>query len=165
MRGLALAVLLVLLPSCAVGPDYERPPIPTQEGFRMAEVSPEVRSIANLPWWELLRDVELQKLIGITLQENKDLKRAVASVEEFQARLLVARMDFAPQMTSTLSTPSAGRQANFLISGFPNIFNYYTQGNLSWELMSGGGFVGPMKPLARTCSPVNGTGGPWYSNW
>ena len=51
MRGLALAVLLVLLPSCAVGPDYERPPIPTQEGFRMAEVSPEVRSIANLPWW------------------------------------------------------------------------------------------------------------------
>ena len=134
MRGLALAVLLVLLPSCAVGPDYKRPPIPTQEGFRMAEVSPEVRSIANLPWWELLRDVELQKLIGIALQENKDLKRAVASVEEFQARLLVARMDFAPQMTSTLSTPSAGRQANFLISGFPNIFNYYTQGNLSWEI-------------------------------
>ena len=37
MRGLALAVLLVLLPSCAVGPDYERPPIPTQEGFRISQ--------------------------------------------------------------------------------------------------------------------------------
>ncbi|MGH7236267.1 MAG: efflux transporter outer membrane subunit [Nitrospiraceae bacterium] len=134
MRGLGLAILVSLVTACAMGPDYTRPDVSRPDGFRMAERTEELASIANLPWWELLRDVELQKLIGIALQENKDLKRAVASVEVFQARLLVARMDFAPQMTSTVSTPSFGRNASFLIAGFPNAFNYFTQGNLSWEL-------------------------------
>ncbi len=32
MRGLALAVLLMLLTSCAMGPDYERSAITTPEG-------------------------------------------------------------------------------------------------------------------------------------
>jgi multidrug efflux system outer membrane protein len=134
MRGLALAVLLALLPSCAVGPDYTRPDVSRPEGFRMAEKTAELASVANLPWWELLRDAELQKLIEIALQENKDLKRAVASIEEFQARALIAKMDFAPQLSNITSSPLFGRQASFLFPGFPNPFNYYTQGSLSWEL-------------------------------
>ena len=47
--------------SCAMGPDYSGPHIDTAEKFRMAET--EGQSIANLPWWELLRDEELQRLI------------------------------------------------------------------------------------------------------
>ena len=133
MRKWATLILPVFLLSCAMGPDYERSAIPTPEEFRMTE-SAELNSIANLPWWELLRDAELQKLIEIALQENKDLKRAVASIDEFQARALVARMDFAPQLSQTTSTPAFGRDAFFLVPGFPNAFNYYTQGTLSWEL-------------------------------
>ena len=33
-----------------------------------------------MPWWELYQDEELQNLIRIALEENKDLKRAVASM-------------------------------------------------------------------------------------
>ena len=63
-RVLGWALLLLpslLLMSCAMGPDYVRPHIETAEKFRMAET--EGQSIANLPWWELLRDEELQRLI------------------------------------------------------------------------------------------------------
>lgn len=134
MRRLVVAGLSFLLASCAVGPDYERPATTTPEAFRMAEKGGEATSIANLSWWELLRDEELQKLIRISLEENKDLKRAVASVEEFQARLFIARTDFVPQMTVSANAPSFGRKSNFLVPGFPNPFNYYLQGNLSWEL-------------------------------
>jgi len=133
MRKWAAVILPLFLLSCAMGPDYNRPGILTPESFRMAEEKDRV-SIANLSWWELLRDEELQKLIHIALEENKDLKRAVASIDEFQARALIARMDFAPQLSNTTSSPAFGRKANFLISGFPNGFNYYTTGNLSWEL-------------------------------
>ena len=91
-------------------------------------------SIANMPWWELLRDEELQKLIRVAMDENKDLKRAIATMEEFQARLFIARTDFAPQMSATVNAPSFGRDSYFLFPGFPNPFNYYIQGNLSWEL-------------------------------
>ena len=94
----------------------------------------EAESFANLTWWELLQDQTLQDLIRTALQGNKDLKRAVASVEEFQARLFVARMDFAPKADLTGNAPAMGRKAEFLFPGFPNPFNYYLQGNLAWEL-------------------------------
>ena len=134
MRSLVVGLLAIFLSSCAVGPDYERPKTTTPEGFRMADSEGAATSIANLPWWELLKDEELQKLIRIALEENKDLQRAVASVEEFQARLFIARTDFAPQMSATANAPSFGRKSIFLFPGFPNPFNYYLQGNLSWEL-------------------------------
>ncbi|TAJ29330.1 MAG: transporter, partial [Nitrospirae bacterium] len=96
MRNLTLIILSLLLISCAVGPDYTSPDVPKPEAFRMAEA--EGPSIANLSWWELLKDEELQKLIRIALEENKDLKQATATIEEFEAKLLIARMDYAPQM-------------------------------------------------------------------
>jgi multidrug efflux system outer membrane protein len=133
MKRLALAALILLLTSCAMGPDYQRPAITTGEAFRMATAK-EAASIANLPWWELLRDKELQKLVRIALEENRDLQRAVASVEEFQARAQVAKMDFAPQLSMSGSSPAMGRKTIFLFPGFASPFNYYTQGNLSWEL-------------------------------
>jgi multidrug efflux system outer membrane protein len=132
MRRLALALLSVLLVSCAMGPDYTRPGISAQESFRMA--AKEGESIANLPWWELLRDEELQKLVRIALKENKDLMAAVASVEEFQARMGIARTDFIPQISATGNAPALGRLTIVNIPGFPTPSSYYVQGNLSWEL-------------------------------
>jgi multidrug efflux system outer membrane protein len=123
-----------LLAACAVGPDFTRPDATTPDAFRMAEPGGDAASIANTPWWELLKDQELQKLIRTALDENKDLKRAASAVEEFQARLFIAKTDFIPQMNVTANAPLFGRKTNFLFPGFPNPFNYYLQGNLSWEL-------------------------------
>ncbi|MEP6958259.1 MAG: efflux transporter outer membrane subunit, partial [Nitrospirota bacterium] len=68
------------------------------------------------------------------LEENKDLKRAVATVDEFAARVLVAKTDFAPQMNATVYAPLLGNSKNVAFPGFPNPFNYYVQGNLTWEI-------------------------------
>src|SRR5919106_1907276 len=133
MRNLTLALLAFLLVSCAIGPDYKQPEVPKPDTFRMAGAEVELTSIANLPWWELLRDEELQKLIRVALQENKDLRQAVATIEEFEARLLVTRMDFAPQVGGTANAPTFGRMTTFTFPGFPNPFAYYIQGNLNWE--------------------------------
>src|SRR3989338_462512 len=91
-------------------------------------------SIANMPWWELLRDDELHTLIRIALEENKDLQRAVANVEEFQARLSIARTDFAPVASMEVNAPAFGRLKGARIPGFPTPFSYSAQGHLSWEL-------------------------------
>ncbi len=133
MRRLApVALWMLLLAACAMGPDYTRPGIPTPESFRMA--GKEGESIANMPWWELLRDDELHTLIRIALEENKDLQRAVASVEEFQARLFIARTDFVPQISADANAPAFGRLKGARIPGFPTPFSYSGQGHLSWEL-------------------------------
>ncbi|HEU4686005.1 MAG TPA: efflux transporter outer membrane subunit [Nitrospira sp.] len=134
MPVVLLLVVLLFLQACAMGPDYEPPDAKPPETFRMTDQAADLSSMANLPWWELLKDEELQKLIRIALEENKDLKRAVAIIDEYQARLLVSRMDFAPQLSAQGNAPALGRMTLFLFPGFPNPFNYYIQGNLSWEL-------------------------------
>ena len=133
MRSLILAVFSLLLLACAMGPDYSRPNIATSDSFRMAEEPKDLPSLANMPWWELYRDEELQRLIGIALEENKDLKQTIAGIEEFQARLSTTRMDFAPQLNATGSVPLA-RTGGVRFPGFASPFNYYAQGTLSWEL-------------------------------
>jgi len=133
MRSLILAVFSLLLIACAMGPDYSPPTIATSDSFRMAEEPKDLPSLANMPWWELYRDEELQRLIRIALEENKDLKQTIASIEEFQARLSTNRMDFAPQLSATGSAPLA-RLGGVRFPGFASPFNYYVQGTLSWEL-------------------------------
>ncbi|MEQ1562418.1 MAG: efflux transporter outer membrane subunit [Nitrospiraceae bacterium] len=134
MRKPVVIGLSCFLMSCAMGPDYERPKMDMAESFRMADVSLDAPSIANLPWWELLRDEPLQQLMRIALEENKDLQRAVAVVDEFQARALIARSDYLPGMSVSGNAPSLGRKTIFLFPGFANPFNYYLQGTLTWEL-------------------------------
>ncbi|MDX2251564.1 MAG: efflux transporter outer membrane subunit [Nitrospira sp.] len=129
---LAIGFSLVLL-SCAMGPDYERPKTDMEDRFRMADGSPDAPSLANLSWWELLRDEQLQQLIRVALAENKDMQRAVATIEEFQARTMLAKSDYLPGVTIATSMPAA-RKANFLFPGFASPFNYYLLGNLAWEV-------------------------------
>lgn len=133
MRRLALVGISGLLAACAVGPDYSRPDIPRPGAFRMAKETTDLPALADMPWWELYQDEALQKLIRISLEENKDLERVVATVEEFAARLFIARTDFIPQMTATGNFPVA-RGGGIRFPGFSNPFNYYLQGNLAWEI-------------------------------
>ena len=62
--GWTLAILFglaLLLAGCMMGPDYKRPDTPAGEAWRVAPATSE--SLANLPWWELLKDPELHQLI------------------------------------------------------------------------------------------------------
>jgi multidrug efflux system outer membrane protein len=130
--SMPLVLLSLLLSSCAMGPDYARPKIETADNFRMAEIEGE--SIANLPWWELLHDEQLQLLIRQALAENKDLKQAVASMEEFQARIFMARSDFLPGINVSTNAPAFGTLGGFIVPGFPTPFSYFGQGTLNWEI-------------------------------
>lgn len=133
MRTLLAIGLACLCLSCAMGPDYTKPKADTEGSFRMAEGRSDLPSLANLPWWDLLRDEQLQQLIRTALEDNWDLQRAVATIDEFRARALIARTDFLPQITAAVNAPAA-RHTAFLVPGFPNPFDYYFQGSMSWEL-------------------------------
>jgi multidrug efflux system outer membrane protein len=97
MRRLVIIMTAwLVLTACKMGPDYARPDTPSGDTWRMAPAAAE--SIANLPWWGLLKDPDLQRLIGTALEENQDLRTAVASVEEFRAQLVISRFDLAPSL-------------------------------------------------------------------
>ncbi|GJL62275.1 MAG: RND transporter [Nitrospirales bacterium] len=131
---LLAVIVLTFFSACAVGPDYSRPELQVPEDFRQSETSSSLESLANLPWWELLKDSTLQKLVQTSLEENRDLQQAVASIEEFEARLYAARTDFAPQVTGSARFPALGRTGGFRFPGAPGNFSYSLLGDLAWEL-------------------------------
>jgi multidrug efflux system outer membrane protein len=108
--GLCLGVLLS---GCAMGPDYERPEIETPVSY--IQPVQEGESFANIPWWDLLQDPQLQELIRIALEENKDLGIAVARIEEFRAVLGVTRADQFP----TLDLNATGGRTSNSENTFP----------------------------------------------
>ena len=74
MRREAIAVLLTLnfLTSCTLGPNYQRPSVPVPQSFRGPEALPasEAASLADLKWWQVFRDEELQRLVRTALEQN-----------------------------------------------------------------------------------------------
>ena len=73
--------------------------MPPAEAWRLSPGTTE--SIANLPWWDLIRDETLQSLIRTSLAENLDLRVAVATIEQYQAQLTIARFDLAPSVSAS----------------------------------------------------------------
>jgi multidrug efflux system outer membrane protein len=86
-----------LLQGCMMGPDYKRPETPQAESWRVSPATSE--SMANLPWWELLKDETLQQLIRTALLENLDLQIATANIDQFQAQLTTAKFDLIPSFS------------------------------------------------------------------
>ena len=94
----ALLLVAVLLTGCTVGPNYHRPSIDVPTAFRAPEPLPadQAASVADLKWFEVFKDAQLQALMREALQRNYDLREAVARVEEARAALGITRSNQYP---------------------------------------------------------------------
>jgi multidrug efflux system outer membrane protein len=97
MKRILLAAL-VLLAGCTVGPNYKRPSVATPAAFRAPEPLPadQAASFADLKWFEIFKDDQLQHLIRTALQQNYDLRDAVTRVDAARASLGITRSDQYP---------------------------------------------------------------------
>src|SRR5262245_45148203 len=93
-----IAVLLLFVVGCTLGPDYSRPPVLTPDNHRGVVGTPVAESLADLPWWELFKDPVLQELTRDALRNNYDLRTAAARVEEARAQIGVTRSFLYPQI-------------------------------------------------------------------
>ena len=136
MKNRALLVAVVMLGTlfiagCAMGPDYERPETTIPEAFE--QVTDSGPSIANLNWWELFGDEQLNALVRIALEQNQDMAIAISRIEEARAALGFVRSDQYPQFEV-----SAGANRGNAIPGTSIITpinnNFVLAGNLSFEV-------------------------------
>jgi multidrug efflux system outer membrane protein len=103
MRSKLVLLLVVLtLAGCTVGPNYKRPTVATPQNFRAPTPlpAPEATSLADLKWFEVFQDPQLQKLIRSALEHNYDLRDAVARVEEARANLGITRSNQFPNFAA-----------------------------------------------------------------
>jgi multidrug efflux system outer membrane protein len=81
-----------------MGPDYKKPATPVPTEFRGATATAETSSIADLPWWGVFNDPQLQALISEGLANNHDLRIAVARIEQARAQLRATKSQAYPQL-------------------------------------------------------------------
>ncbi|MGA2211702.1 MAG: TolC family protein, partial [Bryobacteraceae bacterium] len=97
------ALSLFVLCGCTVGPNYQRPKLATPSQFRAPDPlpAPEAVSLADLKWFEIFKDEQLQALIRTALMQNYDLRDAAARVEEARASLGITRSSQFPQFAAS----------------------------------------------------------------
>ena len=143
MRRLGVAFLsaglvsCTLLTGCALTPDYQRPELDMPDTYSTGSEQPanlaQGESIANLAWWEVFEDVQLQALIRSALLENKDLSVALSRVAQASSQLTSTRANQYPFFDIT---GGAGRsqQSQFLVPGSGIEDSFSVMGNLSFEI-------------------------------
>ena len=103
-RSIAFVLGAVVLTGCAVGPNYQRPQVQVPSNFRGpagTAAAADPTSLADMKWWEVFRDEQLQQLIRTGLQRNYDLRDAVAHVEAARANLGITRSEQYPNVAAS----------------------------------------------------------------
>lgn len=94
--------LLGLLAGCSLAPDYVRPDLAVENRWP-AELNAEgSRKAETLDWKALFPDPRLQAVIELALTNNRDLRVAVARVEEARALWGVQKADRLPNLDLSL---------------------------------------------------------------
>jgi outer membrane protein, multidrug efflux system len=105
-----------LIGGCMVGPNYHKPAAQTPATYRDLSENPQVpaqtASYADLPWWQVFQDTQLQELIRIALKQNYDLQLATERINQARAQLAVTRSNLFPQVQGN-GNFAGGKESNF----------------------------------------------------
>ncbi len=105
-----------LVAGCKVGPNYRRPVVQPPTAYRGLSENPQVQaqaaSYADLPWWQVFQDPQLQELIRIALKQNYDLQIATERINEARAQVAITRSNLFPQVQGN-GNFSGGKEHNF----------------------------------------------------
>jgi multidrug efflux system outer membrane protein len=75
----------MFLSGCQIWPDYQRPKVDVPAQYVQSDQQAGSQSMVANNWWTLYQDPVLTGLIESALQNNKDIKLAVARIEEADA--------------------------------------------------------------------------------
>jgi multidrug efflux system outer membrane protein len=142
MKNLKLVLVLLVIAvfpySCMVGPKYSKPEQPKTDSFQFGNKTTDTTAnVTTLKWSTIFNDDVLIGLIQKGIQNNYDLKIALARLEQAKANLGIAKADLYP---------------SFQYSGQVNSAQTFLQqtsltANMSWELDFWGKFRHQNKAL------------------
>jgi multidrug efflux system outer membrane protein len=103
----ALTAALALA-GCSFIPAYERPAAPVASQFQGAGASQTATATATTTasetdWQTFFKDVRLKRLIALSLENNRDLRVAVLTIEQARAQLQVRQADQLPTVNAGVS--------------------------------------------------------------
>jgi multidrug efflux system outer membrane protein len=98
--------IVIVLAGCTMAPKYIRPdaPVPvswpTGMAYQKAGGDASEKTAAEVPWQEFFIDPQLQKLISLAVENNRDLRIAALNIERVQALYQIQRADLFPTIAA-----------------------------------------------------------------
>lgn len=128
MKPIFVLVSAMMLSGCQIWPDYLRPKVevPTQFVEQTQQTAAENQITSK--WWTLYQDPVLNELVDKALASNKDIRLAVAKIEESDAVLREVGAFLFPQV----NLDAAGRRARVTEAGAFPVFSENPRNNFNF---------------------------------
>lgn len=132
-------VAILALGGCNLAPDYRRPALPvpaTLPAMDVASASGESIDIAQIGWQRFFIDERLRAVIEQALINNRDLRIAIANVEQARARYRIERADLFPTVNGVAggNVQRLSRAQAVLSGGDRSQENWSVDLGASWEV-------------------------------
>ncbi len=145
MRKQILVVLagwLILLGGCSMAPKYTRPAAPIPEtwpqgkAYENTRVKSGTATVSKLTRREFFADEQLQKIITMSLANNRDLRLAALNVEKARALYGVQRAELFPAVAASGGGRKQRSSSDFTFPGEPRTTKQFNidLGIASWEI-------------------------------
>lgn len=132
MRKLGSLATALLLAGCSFAPVYQRPELPVPAQWPASEkvgagetAAGDMHDAQVADWRSFLPDPRLQALIGAAFEHNRDMRIAVARVEEARALYGVTRADRLPTANLAASQAAARTPGQLTPTGQPQTSRRY----------------------------------------
>ncbi|MBL0141608.1 MAG: efflux transporter outer membrane subunit [Betaproteobacteria bacterium] len=116
---------LAVLAGCSFVPPLERPTPPVAAQWPEGANPAGARAVAGLAWQQFLPDARLQALVTAALENNRDLRIAVARVAEAQALYGIVKADRLPTINAAAGGTAARTPADLSATGAEAINRRY----------------------------------------
>lgn len=127
-HSLSLALSALLLGGCvSFAPDYQRPqaPVPATLGQPGAQGAATLDQVA---WRDFFADERLRQLVGLALENNRDLRVSALNIERARAQYQIQRADLFPTIGITGSGTAQRLPGDLTATGEPAISRQYSVG-------------------------------------
>lgn len=110
LRPLTLALALVSISACTLGPDYQRPELPVPEEYRQVKgwKQAEPGMVVPQAWWELYGDPELNALVEQLNANNQNIRESMAVLLQSRGAVSSSWAALLPSLRSSADYTRSG---------------------------------------------------------
>lgn len=141
-----LSIAIACLAACSMAPRYCQPEAPVSTTWPSGPVYKDVTGEAadkmatDIPWQEFFISPQLQKLIGLALANNRDLRVAALNIEKSRTQFRIQRADLFPKVDAGASATYQRLAEDFFGTGLPvdlhrsdELSGLFTDGSSVWK--------------------------------
>lgn len=133
---ISIAMTTLLLSSCALFRNYERPAEINTDGIYGDVQSGGEQSLGDIKWREFFTDPQLQMLIEKGLANNTDMKNADLKIQEVQYALKCAKLAYFPNIYFNPSGTVSKAWDPYARNDYSTNTTYSLPATMSWQIGS-----------------------------